>query len=123
MAKVYVTQVSEGKNMLPARDWGHIEYVMDHTGPMWKNMPQAVEQAMVKLANFNPDEDYILPLGDPVAIAIATMVVGKLTGGRFQILKWDRQECDYYVVQVDVPLGQLVYNVKREENGTCPKRK
>lgn len=49
---------------------------------------------------FDPDEDYVLLLGDPVAIAQAVAVVLQFHRRPFRVLKWDRRGRRYepYVV-------------------------
>ena len=55
-----------------------------------------IEQA---LSHFT-ERDYILPLGDPVAIAAAVLAAGKRTGGRVNFLKRSRAFNSYEVVTV-----------------------
>ena len=47
------------------------------------------------------DVDYILALGDPVAIAAAAMIASHYNDGKVHLLKWDRQYRSYipYSVQ------------------------
>jgi hypothetical protein len=48
------------------------------------------------------DEDYLLMVGDPAAIAAAGAVACMMNNGRMKLLKWDRQEMRYYVVEFDL---------------------
>ena len=48
------------------------------------------------------DDDYLLMVGDPAAIAAAGAVACMLNNGRMKLLKWDRQEMRYYVVEYDL---------------------
>ena len=48
------------------------------------------------------DEDYLLLIGDPAAIGVACSVASYYNRGRYNILKWDRQEGTYYPVQIDL---------------------
>jgi hypothetical protein len=41
-------------------------------------------------------------VGDPAAIAVAGAVATMLNNGRMKVLKWDRQEMRYYVVEFDL---------------------
>jgi hypothetical protein len=52
------------------------------------------------LCAFNPDEDYVLPVGDPVAIAIVLMELGARRFHPVRALKFDRRRGCYesYVV-------------------------
>jgi hypothetical protein len=48
------------------------------------------------------DQDYLLCIGDPVAIGLATAVAASRNYGRVKLLKWDRQEHRYYVVKANI---------------------
>jgi hypothetical protein len=48
------------------------------------------------------DEDFLLAMGDPVAIAIASMVAGEVNNGKVNMLKWDRENQCYYNVPIDI---------------------
>jgi len=40
--------------------------------------------------------------GDPAIIGLSTAIVSDVTGGRFNLLKWDRQETRYYPLTFDL---------------------
>ena len=48
------------------------------------------------------DDDYLLLMGDPAIIAVAGAVVSDVNGGRFKVLKWDRDEKRYYDIEIDL---------------------
>jgi hypothetical protein len=54
-----------------------------------------------KLKDFS-DDDYLLAMGDPAAIAIASIIAGDVNNGVVNILKWDRENRAYYNVCCDV---------------------
>lgn len=45
------------------------------------------------------DQDYLLAVGDPVAIAIAAAVAAEFNNGKVPMLKWDR-EARRYIPQI-----------------------
>ncbi len=53
------------------------------------------------LKDFN-DNDYLLLMGDPAIIALAGAIASKMNGGRFKVLKWDRDEKRYYDIEIDI---------------------
>ena len=53
------------------------------------------------LRDFRPS-DFILCTGDPAIIGLSTALVSDVTGGRFNLLKWDRQETRYYPLTFDL---------------------
>ena len=46
------------------------------------------------------DEDYILPVGDPVLIGLATALAAKANRGHVNLLRWDRQTRQYIKIKV-----------------------
>lgn len=54
-----------------------------------------------KLRNFN-DDDYIVPTGDPSAIAMASIIASENNMGKVKILKWDNRSFRYILVQIDI---------------------
>lgn len=47
-------------------------------------------------------EDYLLTLGDPVAIATAAILAARSSGGFIRLLKWDKHRTDYLPVVLDL---------------------
>ena len=57
---------------------------------------------MKKILQDYKTEDYLLLIGDPAAIGVACSIAAYFNRGRFNILKWDRQEGIYYPVEIDL---------------------
>ena len=53
------------------------------------------------LKNFICD-DYLLLTGDPAIIGVACSIVSDITGGKFKLLKWDKQERKYYPIEINL---------------------
>ena len=53
------------------------------------------------LKDFKPD-DYLLLTGDPAIIGVACSIVSDITNGKYNLLKWDRQERKYYPIKVNL---------------------
>lgn len=98
---VYVVQGDRKKNILSALDFGDLEEVLGPDDNVILNSARAVRIIDTKLHKFS-DADFILPIGDPAAIAIVTAIAAKKNDGRFKVLKWDNQERRYYTVAVDI---------------------
>jgi hypothetical protein len=60
-----------------------------------------VRRLKMILRNFR-DDDYLLCMGDPAAIGLATAIASDYNHGRFKILKWDKQEHTYIPIEVDL---------------------
>ena len=97
---VYVVQESPGKNISGAEQFGKIEILLP-MGQVTFSPGPTVRRLRSSLHGYS-DDDFILPIGDPAAIAIATAVAAAFNRGRFNILKWDRQEHLYIPVKVDI---------------------
>ena len=53
------------------------------------------------LKNFKK-KDYLLLTGDPAIIGVACSIVSDITGGKFNLLKWDKQERKYYPIEINL---------------------
>ena len=53
------------------------------------------------LKNYTSD-DYLLLTGDPALIGVACSIVSDITGGKFKLLKWDKQERKYYPIEINL---------------------
>jgi len=47
-------------------------------------------------------EDYLLLTGDPAIIGVACSIASDITNGKFNLLKWDKQERRYYPIEIDL---------------------
>ena len=103
MSNVYIVQDSPGKNFIPAEKFGEAKYLL--VGRQSSLAVPVIRKLRRELRNFT-DEDYLLLVGDPVAIGVATALAARQNRGRVKVLKWDRQESCYYVVQIDLDGGE-----------------
>ncbi len=53
------------------------------------------------LKNFT-SEDYLLLTGDPAIIGVACSIVSDITNGKYNVLKWDKQERKYYPIEINL---------------------
>lgn len=97
---VYVVQEVVGRNILPAQKYGKIEVLLPQGQVAFLPGP-AIYKLNQKLKNFN-DNDYLLLIGDPVAIALCAMVAARYNTGKVKFLKWDRQENEYIVIESNI---------------------
>lgn len=97
---VFVVQEDRGKNLLPALEFGTLEALLGPDDQILLNSRATVTRMWQKLRTYT-GQDYVLAIGDPVAIGIACTLAAKANGGKFSLLKWDRMERRYYVVYVD----------------------
>lgn len=97
---VYVVQETLGKNLLPAAEYGELEVLLP-AGQITLSPGPSVYRLRKKLTHFC-DDDYLLLIGDPIAIALAAMVASAMNGGKVNFLKWDKQERKYFPVKSDL---------------------
>ena len=109
-ARVYVTQnpMRRGEDgelvhtfdLTPARQYGEIVVLLP-SGPALVNTGHTTRMLQEKMSGFT-DKDFLLCLGDPVAIAAASAVVSEINDGVVPLLVWDRRTRAYNPVTVDV---------------------
>lgn len=97
---VYVVQEPRGINLTPAEQYGELKVLLPPGNVAYSTGP-TVSRLKRGLATY-ADSDYLLMVGDPSAIAVAGAVASMINHGRMKLLKWDRQEMKYYVVQFDL---------------------
>jgi hypothetical protein len=102
LPKVFVVAESPKHNIAPALDYGEIEVVLppSQSQIIFSSAP-TVSRIKRVLEGFT-DDDYLLFIGDPTAIAILATVAAAKNNGRFKCLKWDKQERRYLPIQIDI---------------------
>jgi len=45
---------------------------------------------------------FLLLTGDPAIIGVACSIVADITAGKFNLLKWDKQERKYYPIEINL---------------------
>ena len=48
------------------------------------------------------EKDYLLLTGDPALIGVACSIVSDITNGKYNLLKWDKQERKYYPIAINL---------------------
>lgn len=98
--RVFVVQETE-LNLVRATKFGELISLLPGRLNITMNPAPVLRELKQKLKDFN-DQDYILPIGDPIAIGLAFTVAMELNRGKFRALKWDKVANSYYVVNVDI---------------------
>ena len=62
---------------------------------------KTLSDKVIELKDYN-SKDYLLLSGDPSVIGIAVAIVSDINNGRFNLLKWDRQEQMYYPLEINL---------------------
>ena len=111
---VYILQ-EMGRNVRSAEKFGDLKVVLPDNRQIVLSSGPLTFKLQQELKNFN-DEDYLLLMGDPAIIAVAGAVVSDVNGGRFKVLKWDRDEKRYYDIEIDLRGKRNEWTIKT--NGT-----
>ena len=83
---VYVVQEVTGRNILSAEKFGKLELLLPEGSQLVLSVGPTVKRLTYRLRKFN-DNDYLLLMGDPVAIGIACAVAATNNRGQFKCLK------------------------------------
>lgn len=70
-----------------AEEYGRLEVLLPYGKVMLSPQPM-ISRLRRALKDFS-DDDYILPTGDPAAIAAATSIAADMNRGRVKLLRWD----------------------------------
>ena len=105
---VYVIQeiagTKDGKpkiNILGAANYGTFKFLLPELSQMIFSTGPLIFKLREGLRNYTI-QDYLLLTGDPAIIGVACSIVSDITNGKFNLLKWDKQERKYYPIQVNL---------------------
>jgi len=99
---VYVVQKPDKKkNILSATEYGELTFILSEEDNIMYEPEIVISEIKDSLQNFN-DDDYLLLIGDPVAIGVATHFALLSNKNSAKILKWDNREYKYYSIKLEV---------------------
>ena len=105
---VYVVQeiagTREGRpkfNIMGAAEYGDLKFLLDERSQMIFSPGPLIFKLKNLVKDFKPT-DYLLLTGDPAIIGVVCSLVSEQTNGRYNLLKWDRQEKRYYPIEIDL---------------------
>ena len=105
---VYVVQeiagTREGRpkfNIMGAAAYGKLKFLLDERSQMIFSPGPLIFKLKNLVKDFKPT-DYLLLTGDPAIIGVVCSLVSDITNGRYNLLKWDRQEKRYYPIEIDL---------------------
>jgi hypothetical protein len=105
---VYVTQHIAGTqagnpkiNIIGAQKYGEFKFLLPEFSQMIFSPGPLVYKLKQGLKNFN-ENDHLLLTGDPALIGVACSIVSDITNGKYNLLKWDKQERKYYPIKINL---------------------
>ena len=109
--KVYVIQEISGSqagspkiNIIGAAAYstsGKFNFLLPEFSQMIFSPGPLIYKLRQGLKNYTSD-DYLLLTGDPAIIGVACSIVSDITGGKYNLLKWDKQERKYYPIEINL---------------------
>ena len=96
------TQAGNPKiNIMGAASYGQFKFLLPEfsqiifsPGPLIYKLREGLKNYKVK--------DYLLLTGDPAIIGVACSIVSDITHGKYNVLKWDKQERKYYPIEINL---------------------
>ena len=105
---VYVIQHIAGSqagnpkiNIMGAQKYGDFKFLLPEFSQMIFSPRPLIYKLRKGLKDFKED-DYLLLTGDPAIIGVACSIVSDITNGKYNLLKWDRQERKYYPISINL---------------------
>ena len=105
---VYVIQEIAGTqagnpriNIIGASQFGQFKFLLPEFSQIIFSPGPLVYKLRQGLKNFK-EGDYLLLTGDPAIIGVACSIVSDITGGKYNLLKWDKQERKYYPISINL---------------------
>ena len=107
-SEVYVIQEIPGTrigrpkiNIMGASKYGEFKFLLPEFSQMIFSPGPLIYKLRQGLKNYTSD-DYLLLTGDPALIGVACSIVSDITNGKYNILKWDKQERKYYPIEINL---------------------
>ena len=88
-------------NIIGATQYGQLKVLLPENSQIILSPAYVISTLKQKLKDYKP-RDYLLLTGDPAIIGVACSIVSDLTNGKYNLLKWDKQERRYYPVEIDL---------------------
>ena len=88
-------------NIVGAREYGEVKSLLPELSQIIFSPGPLIFKLRKLLKDFKP-EDYLLLTGDPAIIGVACSIVSDITNGKYNLLKWDRQERKYYPIKINL---------------------
>ena len=105
---VYIIQeipgTQEGRpkiNIMGAASFGKFKFLLPELSQIIFSPGPLIFKLRKELANYKLN-DYLLLTGDPAIIGVACSIVSDITNGKYNLLKWDKQEKKYYSISINL---------------------
>ena len=107
-AVVYIIQELPGTkigapkfNIMGAQKFGTLKTLLPEHSQIILSPGPLIFKLRNLLKDYTP-HDYLLLTGDPAIIGVACSIVADNTNGKFNLLKWDKQDRMYYPIKINL---------------------
>ena len=100
----HIPGTAEGRpkiNIMGAAEYGKFKFLLPELSQIIFSPGTLIFKLRKELANYKK-QDYLLLTGDPAIIGVACSIVSDITNGKYNLLKWDKQERKYYTIAIDL---------------------
>ena len=105
---VYVIQeiagTREGRpkiNIMGSSQYGSFKFLLPELSQIIFSPGPLIIKLRQGLKNYRSN-DYLLLTGDPAIIGVACSIASDITNGKYNVLKWDKQERKYYPIEINL---------------------
>ena len=105
---VYVVQEIAGTqsgnpkiNIMGASEYGKFKFLLPEFSQIIFSPGPLIFKLRKGLKDFK-EGDHLLLIGDPALIGVACSIVSDITNGKYNLLKWDKQERKYYPISINL---------------------
>ena len=105
---VYVIQEIPGTkdgrpkiNIMGATEYGKFKFLLPELSQIIFSPGPLIFKLRKELSKYRT-LDYLLLTGDPAIIGVACSIVSDITNGKYNLLKWDKQERKYYSIAINL---------------------
>ena len=96
------TQAGNPKiNIMGASQYGQFKFLLPEFSQMIFSPGPLIYKLREGLKDYKT-RDYLLLTGDPAIIGVACSIVSDITHGKYKVLKWDKQERQYYPIEINL---------------------
>ena len=96
------TQAGNPKiNIIGAQKYGEFKFLLPEFSQIIFSPGPLIFKLRKGLKDFK-EGDFLLLTGDPAIIGVACSIVSDITNGKYNLLKWDKQERKYYPITINL---------------------
>ena len=99
-----IAGTAEGRpkiNIMGASEYGEFVFLLPELSQIIFSPGPLIFKLRKALKDFT-SEDHLLLTGDPAIIGVACSIVSDMTNGKYNLLKWDKQERKYYPIEINL---------------------